>query len=110
MQSGLVNKDDLMQKGDWERIQELLSELEREILQKHGRSVGRISFRRIVARAEEGVESRGIPEIFRGWVEESANLPTNTVPSEFNSVVSSPREFDRFALVQMPGEFAESPE
>ena len=103
----LFNKEDLMQKNDWGRIQTLLNEVEREILQKHEQSIGRISFHRIVARAEENVETRGIPDIFRRWMEDSVEITTKSSLSKFELPVSSPREFDRFALVQMPSRFIE---
>lgn len=104
----LFTKDDLIRRTDAENeTSEFLQALEEDIKRKHEHQFARLRFRRVAARTAEGVDSYGVPELFRGWVEDSAYTDTRAGASRDGAprVVTSEREFDRYAVGRLPERF-----
>lgn len=109
----LFTMDDLIKETEEvNNTTEFLSKVEEDIRAKYEQKLGRLRFSRIAARTGEGVDSYGIPELFRSWVEESAYLSTHAGnPSQVvPRIIKSSREFDRFAIRHLPHQFIESTE
>jgi len=105
----LFTKDDLIQITDREnKTTDFLKVTEDEIMRKHEHQVKRLRFHRIAVRVAEGVRSYGLPELFRSWVEDSAyRFQADEASPELPRIITSPREFDRFAINRLPKRFVE---
>jgi hypothetical protein len=103
----LFTKDDLIQVTEKQNnTSDFLKVTEEEIRRRHEHEVGRLRFHRITARAAEGVDSYGLPELFRSWVEDSPDQ-FNTDSTEGPRVIGSSREFDQFGVSHLPTRFIE---
>jgi hypothetical protein len=99
----LFTKDDLIRVTEQQNeTTKFLEMLEKDIRHKYEGKLGGLRFYRIAARPKVGVQSYGLPEVFRVWVEESVY---QSVPTRTPLVVTSERDFDQFAARQLPDQY-----
>jgi len=102
----LFTKDDIIRSTEATlNTNDFIKEFEADLNAKFGSQVRRIRFLRIAARPAEGLESYGVADLFKCWVEDCSFERSDVEP--FVREISSEREFDRFAAIHLPQKFLE---